>query len=232
MPASTARSSTHPHARRRAAAEDRGIDFSAWRPLPHTWAWLLGALVAGLLLFLLAWMAGRRDDAPDASDPAPPTADGPAYTALPSPLPADDDGASGMGDAPARIADDDSRPHLVEPPAPPPPPAPSEAPLPAPVAMDPLPPAAVGEPRPIPGQTPPPRYPATSLRRGETGTVMVRATIGLDGRPRDIDIARSSGYRRLDRAAMDAVRRWRFQPAESNGQAVEASVNVPIEFKR
>ncbi|MBB1059392.1 energy transducer TonB [Marilutibacter spongiae] len=201
--------------------------------MPRTWIWLLGGFAIGLLLFLLVFLAGRRDArVPDPADAAPPTADGPAYTALPSPLPADADGASGMGDAPDALAgDEDSRPHLVEAPPPPPVPAEPEMPLPDPVAVD-VPVSPTGEPTPIPGQTPPPRYPATSLRRGETGTVLVRATIGVDGRPRQLDIARSSGYRRLDRAAMDAVRRWRFQPAQANGQPVEASVNVPIEFTR
>lgn len=233
MPASPARPSRHPHVRKSGSSEGIGFDFEAWRPLRRTWLWLLVGFGAGLLLFLLVVSVARKPDrTPDTLDPAPPTADGPAYTPLPSPVPADADGASGMGDAPGDVAGGDSdRPHLVEPPAPPPPPVvePVE-PLPPPVAVGNTPSPDV--PRPIAGQTPPPRYPAASLRRGENGTVTVRATIGLDGRPRDVEVAGSSGYRRLDRAATDAVRRWRFHPAMSGGQAVEASVNVPIEFKQ
>ena len=40
-----------------------------------------------------------------------------------------------------------------------------------------------------------------------------------------------SGSRELDRAATDAVRRWRFTPAQSNGQAVPGSIEVPFDFK-
>jgi protein TonB len=91
--------------------------------------------------------------------------------------------------------------------------------------------ASMSQPQPIAGQTPAPDYPAASLRRGESGTVLIRVMVGIDGRPDDVDVANSSGSRRLDRAAVRAVRRWRFHPARSNGQPIEASVNVPIEFK-
>ena len=40
-----------------------------------------------------------------------------------------------------------------------------------------------------------------------------------------------SGSRDLDRAAVNAVRQWRFQPAQRDGQAVAGAVTVPIDFK-
>ena len=45
-----------------------------------------------------------------------------------------------------------------------------------------------------------------------------------------LDLAQSSGNRDLDRAALEAVRRWRFQPAQRNGQPVSATVIIPLEF--
>ncbi|WP_425493467.1 energy transducer TonB [Marilutibacter chinensis] len=197
------------------------------------WA-VAAAFVLGLLLFALVLLGGRDDDFYRAGDDeAPPIATTPQYTPLPAPLPADDEGASGMGDTPAPVGDNGERPRLVETAPPPPPPGPA-APTPAPESTPPagVPTAATSDPMPLAGETPAPRYPAASLRRGETGTVLVRATIGLDGRPRRTDVARSSGSRRLDRAAEEAVRRWRFQPAMRDGQPVEAEVNVPIEFKQ
>jgi protein TonB len=86
------------------------------------------------------------------------------------------------------------------------------------------------DPKPIPGQSPAPRYPAQALRRGEGGTVTVRVEIGADGRPDQVSVASSSGSRRLDRAATDAVRRWRFTPAMRQGEAVAGTVVVPITF--
>jgi len=54
--------------------------------------------------------------------------------------------------------------------------------------------------------------------------------VGVDGLPKDIKIDRSSGYHELDRAAMDAARRWRFNPTIRNGQKVEGYARVPVNF--
>ena len=89
---------------------------------------------------------------------------------------------------------------------------------------------ASSQPQPIAGQTPAPRYPPQALRRGERGTVMVRVEIGPDGVPGAVSVANSSGSRLLDRAAVDAVRRWRFRPAQANGRPTVGSVLVPISF--
>lgn len=210
------------------------FDLSAWLPSRRVLLWAAAAFGLGLLLFLLVLWGGRDDDFYRAGDDeAPPIASAPQYAPLPSPLPADDGGASGMGEAPAPIDDAGDRPRLVETAPPPPPPGPA-VPTPAPEALPPasVPAASTSEPMPLAGETPAPRYPSASLRRGETGTVIVRATVGIDGRTRRTDVARSSGSRRLDRAAEDAVRRWRFQPALRDGQPVEADVNVPIEFRQ
>lgn len=75
-----------------------------------------------------------------------------------------------------------------------------------------------------------PRYPMESRRRGEQGTVLLRVLVGRDGLPIGIEVARSSGYRALDRAAREAVLRWRFRPVQINGVNVEARGMVPIKF--
>lgn len=75
-----------------------------------------------------------------------------------------------------------------------------------------------------------PRYPMESRRRGEQGTVLLRVLVGRDGLPIDVEVARSSGYRPLDRAAREAVLRWRFRPVQINGVNVQARGLVPIKF--
>jgi len=77
---------------------------------------------------------------------------------------------------------------------------------------------------------PEPPYPALSRRLGEQGTVVVRALIGIDGRPQQAEIRQSSGYERLDQAALQAVRSWRFVPGTRNGIPEAMWVNVPIRF--
>jgi len=75
-----------------------------------------------------------------------------------------------------------------------------------------------------------PNYPASALRSGDTGVVTVAATIDASGRPIKVGIDDRSGNRDLDRAAVAAVKQWRFQPALRNGKAVEGMVRVPVEF--
>ncbi|MEH3107403.1 MAG: energy transducer TonB [Sphingomonas fennica] len=70
----------------------------------------------------------------------------------------------------------------------------------------------------------PPRYPPLSLRKREQGTVRLRVVIDLAGRVRDIAVAVSSGFDRLDRAALDGVRGWRFHPGMAEGRPVDGAV--------
>ena len=75
-----------------------------------------------------------------------------------------------------------------------------------------------------------PDYPRDARRRGEQGTVLLRVLVGRDGMPIEISIEHSSGSRQLDRAAREAVLRWRFRPVRINGVTVPASGLVPIKF--
>lgn len=75
-------------------------------------------------------------------------------------------------------------------------------------------------------------YPAASQRNGEEGTVIVRVVIAPDGRVTGASIARSSGFARLDDAALRrALAKWRFVPAMDDGVAIEATRDVPVTFR-
>jgi protein TonB len=125
-------------------------------------------------------------------------------------------------EAPAQITAPLPEPEPViveEPPPPPPPPAAAPAPI--------IPPSFVAAYL----DNPAPAYPPRSKRLGETGTVLLRVVVDENGRPESVDVATSSGFARLDRAALDAVRRWKFVPAKQGGRAVKAAVLVPLEFQ-
>jgi len=77
---------------------------------------------------------------------------------------------------------------------------------------------------------PPPVYPRMSRRMGEQGTVLVRVLISAEGRVEQAEIRTSSGYARLDEAALDTVRRWRYVPGKRAGIAEAMWFNVPIRF--
>lgn len=78
---------------------------------------------------------------------------------------------------------------------------------------------------------PPPAYPALSRRLGEAGEVRLKVRVSATGLPARIELAHSSGSERLDRAARDAVARWRFIPARQGEHDVEDWVLVPIIFR-
>lgn len=77
---------------------------------------------------------------------------------------------------------------------------------------------------------PAPAYPPLARRMGEEGRVLLRVYVEASGLPSKIDIRTSSGSERLDQAALEAVKRWKFVPAKQGDQAVPAYVVVPISF--
>ena len=76
----------------------------------------------------------------------------------------------------------------------------------------------------------PPRYPVESRRKKEQGTVELLLILAADGRVETISITRSSGFARLDDAALSAVRRWRWAPTLRDGAPVKVRGVVEIPF--
>jgi protein TonB len=79
-------------------------------------------------------------------------------------------------------------------------------------------------------QNPKPAYPAMSRRLGEQGKVVVRVLIGVDGTAQKAEIRQSSGFDRLDQAALATTQRWRYVPGKRGGVAEAMWFNVPINF--
>ncbi|MFT3954072.1 MAG: energy transducer TonB [Piscinibacter sp.] len=154
--------------------------------------------------------------APPPPKPLPKTPPPPAplIAAAPTPTPA----------APAFVAPEPPRelapPEQVAvvaepaPPAPPPPPA-RELPASAIQYLEP----------------PAPVYPRASRRLNESGLVIVRVFVDADGAPRQLQIAQSSGFVRLDEAALEGVRRARFKPPTENGRPTAGWARIPIPFE-
>jgi periplasmic protein TonB len=77
----------------------------------------------------------------------------------------------------------------------------------------------------------PPKYPLESRRRREQGTVLLNVTLDAEGAIASVALARSSGFERLDKAALEAVRRWRWSPTVRGGEAVAVRGVVEIPFE-
>ena len=85
--------------------------------------------------------------------------------------------------------------------------------------------------RPLYKVNPPPEYPPRARRRGHEGLVVLRVLVDRQGKVRELDVERSSGYRMLDRAAISSVRSWRFEPGTKGDEPVEMWVKVPVRFE-
>jgi protein TonB len=76
-----------------------------------------------------------------------------------------------------------------------------------------------------------PIYPNMSKRLGEQGTVVLRVLVKADGTAGAVEVKSSSSFPRLDQAAVEAVKSWHFNPATSDGKAIDEWYQVPIPFK-
>lgn len=77
---------------------------------------------------------------------------------------------------------------------------------------------------------PQPDYPMLLREQGVGGVVWLRVWVGSDGHPGEITLAKGSGYRLLDDAALRAVRQWRFVPAQQGAHSLASWVEFPIRF--
>lgn len=77
---------------------------------------------------------------------------------------------------------------------------------------------------------PSPPYPPLSKRLNEQGRVVVRVRIEADGTASQAEVRSSSGFERLDQAALQTVKRWRYLPGKRGGVAEAMWFNVPINF--
>ncbi|MEC5320148.1 energy transducer TonB [Brenneria populi subsp. brevivirga] len=76
-----------------------------------------------------------------------------------------------------------------------------------------------------------PRYPALALKRKWEGTVQLQVRVLANGQPGEIRILRSSGRDILDQAAVAAVRKWSFVPAQRGAVPLDSWATFPLSFK-
>lgn len=83
-------------------------------------------------------------------------------------------------------------------------------------------------------QNPKPEMPYLSKVKGESGTVGLWVKVGVKGEPLAVKVEKSSGFTRLDNAAVQTVlEKWRFVPAKQGDTPIESEVifNIPFKFE-
>lgn len=77
----------------------------------------------------------------------------------------------------------------------------------------------------------PPTYPSSLLSQGKGGRVLISCTIDATGKVVGTTIKQSSGHPDLDKAAINAVNRWKFKPGTRGGKNVKSVAVVPFNFE-
>ncbi len=80
-------------------------------------------------------------------------------------------------------------------------------------------------------KNPAPRYPEQARQMGQEGVVLLWAHVSASGAPTQVRIKQSSGFELLDEAALNAVRKWKFQPARVGPLAIDCTVEIPVRFQ-
>lgn len=75
-----------------------------------------------------------------------------------------------------------------------------------------------------------PVYPMLSRKRKEQGTVWMLLLVSKDGLVTELKLKKTSGFDRLDQAALQAVKKWKFQPALKQGQPIDYWYELPLKF--
>ena len=78
---------------------------------------------------------------------------------------------------------------------------------------------------------PPPEYPEEARLSRQQGVVTLLVDVSPEGSVLKVSLQRSSGYRRLDEAALRVAKDWKFKPATAAGQPIRSQVEVPVRFK-
>ena len=85
--------------------------------------------------------------------------------------------------------------------------------------------------RPLGGYQVKPRYPESARRAGLQGVTTLRVRVLENGRVDEVLVEQSAGFRDLDLAAMEAVKKWLFEPARRGKEPVSVWVMLPVKFE-
>jgi TonB family protein len=85
--------------------------------------------------------------------------------------------------------------------------------------------------RPLGGYQVKPRYPESARRAGFEGVTTLRVHVLENGRVGEVVVEQSAGFRDLDLSAMEAVKKWLFEPARRGKDAVSVWVMLPVKFE-
>ena len=79
-------------------------------------------------------------------------------------------------------------------------------------------------------KNPHPTYPLIARKKGWEGRVIIKAKIDREGNVSEIKVLESSGFKVLDNASLETLKKWKFTPAKIGNKFVADTVNIPVKF--
>ncbi len=79
-------------------------------------------------------------------------------------------------------------------------------------------------------KNPHPAYPLIARKKGWEGRVLIQAEIDREGNVSGIKVLESSGFKVLDNASLETLKKWKFTPAKIGNKFVDDTVNIPVKF--
>ena len=79
-------------------------------------------------------------------------------------------------------------------------------------------------------KNPHPTYPLIARKKGWEGRVLIQAEIDREGNVSKIRVLESSGFKVLDNASLETLKKWKFTPAKIGNKFVDDTVNIPVKF--
>ncbi len=80
-------------------------------------------------------------------------------------------------------------------------------------------------------KNPPPPYPREAVLKGQEGLVLLSVVVDKYGHSQSVELKQSSGFSLLDKAALKAVKKWKFNPGKMGFMATESKLVIPIRFR-
>lgn len=78
--------------------------------------------------------------------------------------------------------------------------------------------------------TPSPEYPAGVAKQGISGEVWLKVLVGIDGKPREVQVEKAEPAGVFEEASVQAAKQWTFVPQRQAGKPTEGWIRVPIYF--
>ena len=76
-----------------------------------------------------------------------------------------------------------------------------------------------------------PEYTEKERKKRHQGTVILSLVVDTEGLPRDVEVSHSTLTPKLDQAAIDTVKKWKFSPATKDGKAVATKIEVEVAYR-